>query len=304
MSLLEDALAEGFKFHDGLDSFLKRTGIPQARINSARERAEQRSKASPRNFSRAPKRFVAQEILSELGSGSDNDDRLLANLVTALSKTKLPDATSTAKAAIAALADETKTERREAEARKEELRSQKREEERERQQTAGEKAQAREKFRDDFFQLTQQSSPQTRGYMLEKFLNAFLAFEGLNPRGSFKLVGEQIDGSFQWASRTYLVETKWVADPVGGAGFAGLMYKIEGKTADTRGLFISINGYSPEAIKGLHQKGELRFVCIDGAHLVRCLEPGGSLPRLLETIWRHASETGDAYVPVSLMFDK
>ena len=77
------------------------------------------------------------------------------------------------------------------------------------------------------------------------------------------------------------------------------MYKIEGKTADTRGLFISINGYSSQAIEGLRRKGELRFVCIDGAHLMRAVGQGGSFLTLLETIWRHASETGEAYLPVS-----
>ncbi|HEV2042598.1 MAG TPA: hypothetical protein VGT81_21575, partial [Casimicrobiaceae bacterium] len=88
-------------------------------------------------------------------------------------------------------------------------------------------------------------------------------------------------------------EAKWVSTPVGGTGFGGLMYKIEGKTADTRGLFISINGYSPDALKGLRMKGELRFVCIDGTHLMRCLQYGRSFPALLEVIWRHAGETGE-----------
>jgi hypothetical protein len=76
------------------------------------------------------------------------------------------------------------------------------------------------------------------------------------------------------------------------------MYKIEGKTADTRGLFVSINGYSQDALRGLTGKGELRFVCIDGAHITRCLSPGSSLDSMLEEIWRHADETGEAYLPV------
>ena len=72
----------------------------------------------------------------------------------------------------------------------------------------------------------------------------------------------KIDGSFLWADRTYLVEAKWVSTPVGGAGFSNLMYKIEGKSADTRGLFVSINGYSREAIEGLRRKGELFASCV------------------------------------------
>ena len=141
--------------------------------------------------------------------------------------------------------------------------------------------------------------PQQRGYALERFLNEFLEFEGLNPRGSFKIIGEQIDGSFAWASSTYLVEAKWVKDRIAGAEFGAFIYKIGGKTADTRGLYISINGYSEQALEGLQKKGELRFVCIDGSHLMRALNYGWDFPKLLNIVWRHASETGEAYLSVS-----
>jgi hypothetical protein len=114
-------------------------------------------------------------------------------------------------------------------------------------------------------------------------------------------VGEQIDGSFSWRGRTYLTEAKWVKEPVAGAEFGAFIYKIEGKTADTRGLYISINGYSPTALVGLKGKGALRFVCIDGAHIVRAFGVGQSFQALLDAIWRRADETGQAYLPVSEM---
>jgi hypothetical protein len=298
ISQLEDALAEGFQYHGGLDAFLQRSGIPEARLSAARQRADERNKQSTRNFTRAPKRFVAQELLKDLGHGTEDDDRLVAGVITALSKGHFPDASAKAKSAIETLKSYQSEERQQAEARREEHRQKEQEQEREHAKALAAKAKAREGFRDLFLQLSQHENPQQRGYMLEKFLNDFLTFEAMNPRGSFKLAGEQIDGSFAWAGRTYLVEAKWVATPVGGVGFSSLMYKIEGKTADTRGLFISINGYSDEAIQGLRGKGELRFVCIDGAHLIRCLTPGLSFSQLLDLIWRHANETGEAYLPV------
>lgn len=142
---------------------------------------------------------------------------------------------------------------------------------------------------------------QKRGYALERFLNGFFEFEGLEPRGSFKLVGEQIDGSFVSRGRTHLTEAKWVKEAIAGAEFGAFMYKIDGKTADTRGLYISVNGYSPAALQGLKTKGALRFVCIDGAHLVRALSPGQNFQAILDLIWRRADETGQAYLPVSEM---
>jgi hypothetical protein len=39
--------------------------------------------------------------------------------------------------------------------------------------------------------------PTPRGFAFEKFLTEAFAIFGLAPRGSFRLTGEQIDGSFQ-----------------------------------------------------------------------------------------------------------
>ena len=99
----------------------------------------------------------------------------------------------------------------------------------------------------------------------------------------------------------YLLEAKWQKEPVAGADFGAFIYKLEGKSADTRGLYVAINGYSPQALKSLRSKGTTKFVCIDGAHLFRSLQPGQSLKSLLLAVWRHAAETGEAYLPVSRM---
>src|ERR1051326_2780900 len=140
IALLEDVLSEGFKFHSGLDLFLQRSGIPASRLTTAREQAEKRSKASPRGFQRAPKRFVAQEVLQALSTGSDMDDRLLAGLVTAACKTTLKDASETAIVAQKALIELRQTERNEAEERREIARAEARSKERERELLAAQNA--------------------------------------------------------------------------------------------------------------------------------------------------------------------
>jgi hypothetical protein len=66
-----------------------------------------------------------------------------------------------------------------------------------------------------------------------------------------------------------------------------------------RGLFISVNGYSTDAIAGMNSKGALKFLCIDGAHLMRALSSDDGLVPILERIWRHADEIGEAFLPVS-----
>jgi hypothetical protein len=298
LDALEAALAECFPYHNSLDTFLQRAGIPAPRVARARQRAEERNKASGR-FSKAPKRFVAQELLRDLDTGTDADDRLVAALVTAFCRGTFPQASQSGLAAIQTLKTSQAVERKEAAERRGELERQQRAVEREREAAGAAEAAVRQTLRQYFLTLNEHQDHQQRGYAFERFLNDFFEFESLSPRGSFRLIGEQIDGSFAWANRTHLVEAKWVKEPVAGAEFGAFIYKIAGKTADTRGLYISINGYSSEAIRGLNGKGELRFICIDGAHLLRSLEPGRDFKGTLEVLWRHASETGEAYVPVS-----
>ncbi|OHY99445.1 hypothetical protein BC440_01360 [Thalassospira sp. MIT1004] len=151
----------------------------------------------------------------------------------------------------------------------------------------------------EFNLLVVEENSQKRGYALEQLLKKLFELEGLSPRGSFRNKGEQIDGSFEWQGHTIVLEAKWVSSPVSGAEFGAFISKISGKSANTRGLYVSVNGYSTEALEGLQTKGELRFVSIDGAHLYRALQPGQSLSAILRLVWRHADETGSSYLPVS-----
>ncbi len=143
------------------------------------------------------------------------------------------------------------------------------------------------------------SDPQKRGYELESFLNELFALEGLRPRGPFRMTGEQIDGSFVWRNRTHLLEAKWTKLLAGGAQFGAFRFKLDGKTVDTRGLFVSVDGYSTDGLAALRTKGNLKFVCIDGEHLAAAVKPSGSLLNILDLIWRHADETGEPYVSAS-----
>ena len=70
--------------------------------------------------------------------------------------------------------------------------------------------------------------PQARGLRFEGFLNELFAGFGLAPRGSFRLVGEQIDGSFKLHGQTYLVEAKWHGPPRGVAARMTVCGKVGG----------------------------------------------------------------------------
>ena len=51
--------------------------------------------------------------------------------------------------------------------------------------------------------------PQARGYAFEKFLKDVFDAYGMSARASFRLTGEQIDGSFMLGEQTYLLEARW-----------------------------------------------------------------------------------------------
>ncbi|MFC3443910.1 hypothetical protein ACFOKF_22430 [Sphingobium rhizovicinum] len=302
LSYVEDALSEGFKFHSNLDAFLLRSGLKSAVLAAARGAAEDRSIASGK-YAKAPKRFVVQAVMAELAEQGDAGDHVLAAIITSLTQLTTSDASDAAKSAIEALRGKIRTDRELKAEMREEREKAAREadaaEHRVRAEARTRRTETRDALRDRFTGLMSEGNAQARGYLFETFLSDLFDFEGLDARRSFKLTGEQIDGSFLWRARTHLVEAKWTKNPAAGSEFGAFDYKIRGKTADTRGLFVSINGYSPEAIAGMNGKGELKFVCIDGVHLMRALSSDEGLTPLMEKIWRHADETGEAYLPAS-----
>lgn len=301
LSLIEDALSECFQYHKQLDDFLLRCKIPQKILQSARQNAEARQQITAR-YDKAPKRYVVQALFHELQASGQTGDLLFANIVTALVKMKFSNASPQGIEAIRDLQAKIQIDRQERKniQEQEKINREKsaQEEMRIKEESWKRKLECRDKLRDKFEILTNEPNTQTRGYLFETFLIELFEYEKLDPRKSFRNTGEQIDGSFTWRNRTFLLEAKWVAKPVAGAEFGAFQYKISGKTVDTRGLYISINGYSPEAIKGMNAKGALQFVCIDGAHIMRALTGNLSLSDILDQVWRHADETGEAYLPV------
>ena len=133
-----------------------------------------------------------------------------------------------------------------------------------------------------------QLEPQPRGYALERFLKALFDANGLAGRASFRLVGEQIDGSFELAGETYLLEAKWTAPKVGVADLRAFNAKVEDKAAWSRGLFVSNSGFSDD---GLHAFGRGNsVVCMDGLDLYEMLDRNLAFTDVLKLKIRRAAE--------------
>lgn len=145
--------------------------------------------------------------------------------------------------------------------------------------------------------LALQSLPaQQRGFAFEKFLRGMFEANGLSPRASFRLVGEQIDGSFQLSSETYLLEARWQGPLVGAGELRAFNGKVEDKAAWSRGLFISHSGFSEDGLDAFG-RGK-RVICMDGLDLCEMLDKALPLAEVLAKKVRRAAETGQVFARV------
>lgn len=142
--------------------------------------------------------------------------------------------------------------------------------------------------------------PQQRGYAFEAFLKQLFNAYGLEAHDPFRLRGEQIDGSFQLASETYLVEAKWQGQQTGVADLHIFHGKIEQKAAWTRGLFISNSGFTSEGLTAFG-RGK-RVICMNGSDLYETLHRELPLDKVLDQKVRRAAETGFPFVSVRDLF--
>lgn len=141
-----------------------------------------------------------------------------------------------------------------------------------------------------------QMKPQERGYAFERFLKELFDAYGLGARASFRLRGEQIDGSFVLNGETYLLEAKWTDAMVDGRTLHAFNALVEEKAAWSRGLFVSNSGFTED---GLFSFGRAkRVVCMDGLDLYETLNRGLAFTDVLSRKVRRAAETGLPFVRV------
>jgi hypothetical protein len=141
-----------------------------------------------------------------------------------------------------------------------------------------------------------QLEPQARGYAYEKFLKDLFDANGLAARASFRLVGEQIDGSFELAAETYLLEAKWTSLQTGATDLRSFNGKVEEKAAWSRGLFVSYSGFTPNGLAAFG-RGK-RVVCMDGLDLYEMLDKNLSFADVMAKKVRRAAESGNPFVRV------
>ena len=144
------------------------------------------------------------------------------------------------------------------------------------------------------FVRMQQSSdnPQSRGKWFEAFLNMLFELWDLNPRASYSIKHEQIDGAFTFRTDDYILEARWWADLLEPKHLNDFKVKVDGKARNTLGLCVSISGFTDGAIEK-HSGARTPLILMDGPDLMPILEGYIDLTEVLELKRRHAAETGN-----------
>lgn len=156
-------------------------------------------------------------------------------------------------------------------------------------------------MRDRFYALSLQKDRQAAGLALERLLNDMFQCFDLEPRGGFQVVGEQIDGSVLLDHHIYIIEAKWTSEPVSESDLLVFRGKIEGKSALTRGFFISVNNFTDEAKEAIIRGKQATFFLVDGYDLAVILEGYRELPDVLRFKLRKLMEEGRVFASVREM---
>lgn len=144
----------------------------------------------------------------------------------------------------------------------------------------------------------QNMTGQARGFAFEKLLNDLFAAFDLQPKGAFKLVGEQIDGSFQIGTDTYLVEAKWHGHQISHADLLVFHGKVDSKARWSRGLFISYSGFTEDGLTAFSKGRSTNIIGMDSQDIYFILNGEMPLAEVITLKARRAAETGEFYVPV------
>lgn len=147
-------------------------------------------------------------------------------------------------------------------------------------------------------ELHTQVGTQSGGYAFQDWFYDFVDFFEIQNRKPYNADGRQIDGSITHEGTTYLVELKFNANQSDATDIDSLRAKVEDKADNTMGIMVSISGYSSVAIQGASGRRSL-LLLLDAQQIYMCLTGAIRFGDLISRVRRHASQTGEAYLPVN-----
>lgn len=138
-----------------------------------------------------------------------------------------------------------------------------------------------------------------RGRRFERLIHSLLKEEELSPNSSFRPEGEEIDGSFVLGQSVFLFEAKWHKAEMPASSIYQFKGKVDGKLIGTIGIYISMSGFSGEAVDALTYGKSINIILFDKNDFTTCIEENDGFKKVLLKKIRIATEKGTAFFPVT-----
>lgn len=139
---------------------------------------------------------------------------------------------------------------------------------------------------------------QQGGYDFQDWFYDLLDFCEIQNRRPYVSAGRQIDGSLTFDGTTYLVELKFTAGQADATDIDSLRSKVDDKADNTMGILVSISGYSGVALTQASGR-KTTLLLFDAMHVYLFLTGTLSFGDIIARVRRHASQTGEAYLPAN-----
>jgi Holliday junction resolvase-like predicted endonuclease len=145
-------------------------------------------------------------------------------------------------------------------------------------------------------------SPQERGRQFNRWIADLLRAHGIDAQENHRSLGE-IDVVFSIGDTRYILEAKWQQTKADTGQLAKLQKRLRQRLSGTYGVFVSMAGYTPDALTDLVQGDRLELILLDREHIEAVLTGEISPQVLLSKLRDAASFAGQPYTPMAAVRD-
>lgn len=155
--------------------------------------------------------------------------------------------------------------------------------------------------RDRFYELHKgEGTPQERGIEFQKLLKELFSAHGIPYDAPFRVPAQEMDGQFAYSGKHFLVEARWRKEDAAFQALSVFDAKVKTKLRGTLGLFISMQGFQPDAVQSLLHLGDRCLLLLPGIEFVKIIEEHISLPDALDLMIGEAHKRGTILVALPI----
>lgn len=143
-------------------------------------------------------------------------------------------------------------------------------------------------------------TPQSRGQRFNGMIAEALEHWGIPASASERSKGE-VDVGFTHEGVRYVLEAKWEKTKADTGDLAKLHKRVQQRLSGTRGVFLAMAGFTPEAITDLSDGQRLEMLLLDRSHWEAMLSGLVPPPELLTLAGDHAAFRGEAFATLATL---